>query len=276
MQIASRISAMASSGAPAEPYWGLYFEAEQANCVVNMNKAGATNTVLLECSTDGGNTWSDFDGNSSTGTTPVTLANVGDRVYFRTKGTAVSNPYSTGEYQYRYFTLSKKAGAHGNIMSLAKGDEPTTTIPNSHYFYALFDSCANLTSAPELPATALTSHCYNSLFCDCSGLTTAPELPATTMVSGCYSYMFYGCTSLTTAPALPATTLVYLCYYYMFYGCSSLNSIEVHFTYWNAGLATTDSWVSGVPNSGTFYCPSGLGIVYGPSRCPSGWTVVNI
>ena len=222
MVIASRISSWSGGGDSA--YWGLYFEAEEAGCVVNMNKYAATNTVSLEGSTDGGATWSDFDGNSNTGTTPVTLANIGDRVYFRTKGSTVGNPFSTGDMKYRYFTLSKKAGAHGNIMSLARGDIKTTVIPSAYYFYALFDSCANLTSAPKLPATTLTNYCYDSMFYDCSGLEAAPELPATALAMGCYYYMFYGCTSLASATELKASSVSQYGYAYMFYGCTSLTT----------------------------------------------------
>ena len=279
MQVASRISAMASSGAPAEPYWGLYFEAEQAGCVVNMNKYAATNTVNLECSRDGA-TWTDFDANHNTGTTPVTLANVGDRVYFRTKGSTVGNPFATGDYQYRYFTLSKKAGAHGNIMSLAKGDEATTRIPAANYFYALFDSCSNLTSAPDLPAISLKDNCYGSLFYDCSGLVSGPPiLPSTTPFPGCYAYMFYGCSRLTAAPEIKGTEYAQYCYYKMFEGCSALSSITVAFTQFSSSNNQFTDWVKGVAASGTFTCPTALGtnstIARGTSKCPTGWTVVN-
>lgn len=254
MSIAARNAILAGGGTPPfEPYWGLYFEAEQAGCIVNMNNYATTNTVSLECSLDAGATWTDFDGNSATGTTPVTLAAVGDRVYFRTKGTATGNPLSSGSMQYRYFTLSKKAGAHGNIMSLAKGNEPTYTIPAVNFFYALFDSCVNLTTAPDLPATALKSDCYNS--------------------------MFYGCTSLTTGPDLMAHNVAQMAYAYMFYGCSSLNSIKTDATDWVTVIDLHKEWVQGVASRGTFTCPAALGnnstIRRGTSYCPNNWNVVN-
>lgn len=280
MLIASRISAMADSGSPTPPtpaYWGLYFEAEEAGCVVNVNKYDATNYTAIECSPDGA-TWTDFDCDSATGTTPVTLANIGDRVYFRHKGSTVGNPFASASMKYRYFTLSKKAKAGGNIMSLVKGDEQTTTIPNELFFYALFDSCANLTTPPELPATTLTANCYNSMFWGCTALTKAPELPATTLAWACYGGMFYGCTALTEAPDLPATTLAGRCYQQLFTNCTSLASIKVPFTSWPA-TTYTDNWVYNVASTGTFVCPTALGtdatIARGVHRCPSGWTVVN-
>ena len=65
-----------------EKVWGksepLCFTAEEANSTVAMKKNGSAPTVSLEYSTNG-NTWSPF----VVGTTTVTLANVGDKVYMR-------------------------------------------------------------------------------------------------------------------------------------------------------------------------------------------------
>ena len=111
-----------------------------------------------------------------------------------------------------------------NCTSLTTAPElPATTLVNECY-YNMFYGCTSLTTAPELPATTLASDCYYSMFVGCTSLTTAPELPATTLASGCYQNMFYGCTSLTTAPELPATTLASYCYQNMFFGCTSLTT----------------------------------------------------
>lgn len=89
----------------------------------------------------------------------------------------------------------------------------------------MFDGCANLTTAPELPATTLADSCYAGMFYGCTSLTTAPELPATILTSWCYKGMFYGCTRLTTVPTtLPATTLKDYCYSDMFYDCTRLTT----------------------------------------------------
>ena len=98
---------------------------------------------------------------------------------------------------------------------------PATTLADFCY-HSMFDGCTSLTAAPELPATTLAGNCYNSMFLGCTSLTAAPKLPATKLAGDCYLYMFYGCTSLTSAPKLSATKLDDHCYYGMFYGCTSL------------------------------------------------------
>ena len=149
---------------------------------------------------------------------------------------------------------------------------PATTLAN-HCYRSMFQDCTGLTSAPELPATTLASHCYRSMFQGCTGLTSAPELPATTLVLSCYQGMFSGCTGLTSAPELPATTLVGQCYFQMFFNCKKLSIIKVHFTNWGT---QTNSWVSSVSSTGTFYKPRALPEEYGENNIPTGWTVVNI
>ena len=111
-----------------------------------------------------------------------------------------------------------------NCASLATAPElPATTLTHACYS-SMFVNCTSLTAAPELPATELADYCYDSMFQNCISLTTAPALPATTSSMGCYRYMFYGCTALTTAPALPATTLDEDCYQAMFQNCTSLTT----------------------------------------------------
>lgn len=109
--------------------------------------------------------------------------------------------------------------ANANLTSAP--ELPATTLAMFCYL-DMFAGCKNLTTAPTLPATTLAMSCYSAMFSGCTSLTTAPELPSTTLASGCYASMFYGCTSLTTAPELPATTLPDFCYWRMFIGCTSL------------------------------------------------------
>ena len=168
--------------------------------------------------------------------------------------------YGDREYYlyYNKFQGTAKFEVYGNIMSLVHGDDfvNNSTLSSEEldtfygvfgYFFQdnlniisaknllltpkvltencyqnMFSGCANLTTAPELPATTLANNCYSDMFSGCTSLTTAPELPATTLADYCYSDMFYGCTSLTTAPALPATTLTNCCYSNMFYGTNLL------------------------------------------------------
>ena len=187
----------------------LCFTAEKAGSTVAMAVNGTpTKGQAFEYSTDGTN-WSVF----TPGTTTITLANTGDKVYFRGDNTTVSESL----YIYYKFVMSGKIAASGNIMSLLDKTCQSTTISNNYCYYRMFYNCTSLTTAPALPATTLADYCYN--------------------------YMFRGCTSLTTAPALPATTLASYCYDSMFYGCKSLQ------VYSSSGIGHTEAWR--IPTSGS-------------------------
>lgn len=173
--------------APTElPY--LCFTAEKAGSTVAMavNKT-PTKGQAFEYSTDG-SSWSVF----TPGTTTITLANVGNKVYFRGDNITVSESFSI----YYKFVMSGKIAASGNIMSLLDKTCQSTTISNKYCYYYMFYGCTSLTTAPALPATTLTEYCYANMFYGCTSLTTAPTLPATTLANNCYATMFWGCTSL--------------------------------------------------------------------------------
>ena len=202
-------------GNEAQPDY-LCFTAEQVGSTVAMAVNGTpTKGQAFEYSTDGNN-WSVF----TPGTTTITLANAGDKVYFRGDNTTVSESSSI----YHKFIMSGKIAASGNIMSLLDKTCKSTTISNNYCYNNMFRDCTSLTTAPSLPATTLTIGCYYSMFRGCTSLMTAPSLPATILAENCYFCMFYNCTGLTTAPALPATTLATYCYSAMFYGCKSLTT----------------------------------------------------
>lgn len=151
---------------------------------------------------------------------------------------------------------------------------PATTLADTCYT-GMFYGCTSLTTAPELPATTLAYACYSGMFSACRNMTTAPALPATTLANSCYESMFYYCTSLTTAPELPATTLASNCYNGMFRGCSNLNYIKCLATDISASNCT-DTWVEGVPYSGTFVKSESMeGWTRGGSGIPSGWTIAD-
>ncbi len=202
--------------APAVVIPDLCFTAKQAGSTVAMAVKGTpTKGQAFEYSTDGTN-WSVF----IPGTTTITLANVGNKVYFRGDNKTVSESTSV----YYKFVMSGKIAASGNIMSLLDKTCQSTRISKDYCYCYMFDNCTSLTTAPELPATTLVSGCYYYMFNGCTSLTMAPALPATTLAVYCYAYMFSGCKSLTTTPSLPATTLVGSCYQYMFRGCTSLTA----------------------------------------------------
>ena len=125
------------------------------------------------------------------------------------------------------FTNNVPVSCTGDIRTLLDYKNYTTVSTTNARFTSLFNNCAQLTSAPKLPATDLHEECYLGMFAGCTSLTTAPELPATNLRSKCYQAMFQGCTSLTTAPKLKATTLQSQCYLRMFYGCTILNSVTM-------------------------------------------------
>ena len=249
MAIASRISVWADGESPTpSEYWGMYFEAGEAGVVVSLTKARNPPSVTLETSSDGA-TWTAFDPESDA----VTLANVGDKVYFRA-GTGGNTHFASSFWDHWSFSLSGAADCGGNIMSLIDGeDEDNLVIPAEYCFADLFNGCSNLTSLPDLPATTLTRYCYSGTFSRLKGSTPL------------------------TAPALPATATLDYAYYYMFYDSSAITEIAVPFTSWPQGMS---EWVAAVAATGTFKCPAALGtdstISRGNSYCPNGWTVVNI
>ena len=272
----------------------LTFEAKAAGAEVTFTPATSL-SLSIEYSLDGV-AWTTY-------TTPITLANVGDKVYFR--GNNATYATELGESN---FSFTDKCYVYGNIMSLvdASNYATNTTLTGTYTFSGLFFNNANLYSHPTktliLPATTLTDYCYYNMFGGCTELTIAPELPATTVQAYCYAAMFSGCTNLTTvptelpaktlaeycykemfencknmtvAPDLPANTLSVGCYYEMFNGCERLN----HVTCYATNISATDcikDWLTGVASSGHFSRPSSMtGWVIGVN-VPSGWTIGNV
>ena len=171
----------------------------------------------IQYSLDDGATWDSLSAGDK-----VVLKKRGDKALLR--GT---NPdgFSYQRYDYSNFVMSGSIAASGSVMSLIDNVGESTEIPANSFccFFRLFDDCASLTQAPELPATKLGDECYREMFVGCTSLTQAPDLPATQLGYECYESMFAGCTSLKVAPdTLPATSLLYACYCSMFEGCSSL------------------------------------------------------
>lgn len=171
----------------------------------------------------------------------------------------------------------------GNIMSLLqKNNFATLTDLSPSAFHGLFESNKNLVDASNLllPSTTLVNCCYTSMFSYCTSLTTAPKLPATTLAKGCYMNMFNVCSSLTTAPELPASTLMEDCYACMFNSCSKLNHIKVGFgvagkSDWPTAEDCTESWLTGVADSGVFEWRGndGVGLTRSNDTIPEGWTI---
>ena len=247
----------------------------------------------LEYSYDGirWTSW-DYSSLSFTGDSPLFLRGS------NTKGLSSSED---GDY-CRFRMTGDGVNVSGNIMHLLDYRSDLTRIPSDLCFFKLFYYCAQLKTAPRLPATTLSTGCYNRLFYGCVSLETAPELPATSLAVQCYFAMFYQCTSLAAAPALPAVSLQNQCYANMFsgcsslaaapvlparslssgcynrmfYGCSQLNRIEARFTT-TPGETYTKDWVNGVAGTGTFVRNvDAIWNVNGPNGIPEGWYIVSV
>lgn len=87
-----------------------------------------------------------------------------------------------------------------------------------------------------------------------------------------YMNMFNGCTSLVSPPTIYAPALTESCCDYMFYGCSSLQYIRLIVRDTSA-YGALDSWVDGVPSTGTFVKHPDATLPIGTDGIPNGWTV---
>lgn len=118
--------------APHTADW-LCFTAEEANSTVAMAANGSAPTVSLECSTDG-NTWSPF----VVGTTTVTLANIGDKVYVRATS-AGNTGMGTSGTNYNQFVIAGKIAASGNVDTLL--DQNGNATLTNYCYTSLFRIC---------------------------------------------------------------------------------------------------------------------------------------
>ncbi len=164
-------------------------------------------------------TWTVWDGTQAL----VANANEGEyALYLR----GIGNTVITGQTNHSQWVLTgtdiKCIGNIENLLDYATVKSGKHPNMSNYCYYCMFESCTNLTKAPDLPAETLTEYCYYYMFSNCTSLTQAPALPAITLASHCYYGMFEHCTSLTQAPALPADMLASHCYQGMFRYCGSL------------------------------------------------------
>lgn len=203
-----------------------YYEITRSNVnldffTVQAKEAGTTVTFNysddVEFRTSASGSWSAY-------TDPVSLANAGDIVQFRAKGTA----YNTDGTPV--FTANKTCFVYGDIMSLMcdSGFNRGTTVGANAFKYAFKD--ATWIDIPagrplKLSATTLGANCYNMMFQGCTSLTRTPEFQTTITgnvpTSGCEE-MFKDCTALVSAGNLPNATVEASGYKGMFSGCTAL------------------------------------------------------
>ena len=196
---------------PSADYKGLAF-ISSGESTVRLAQVGTPYEISLEYSTDESH-WKPY----TIGET-ITLAD-STFLLFRS-GEHKNRKFSKDDENYYHFEISGPISAQGNIMSLLDRDFSTPLSTNA--FFALFEGCTSLLSAPELPATTMEQGCYFRMFAECTGLKSAPELPAKELAYNCYGWMFKGCSALTYVPDLPATEMVSYCYNNMFANCTSL------------------------------------------------------
>ena len=198
---------------PSADYKGLAF-ISSGESTVRLAQVGAPYEISLEYSTDETH-WKQY----AIGET-ITLAD-STFLLFRS-GEHKNRKFSKNDENYYHFEISGPISAQGNIMSLLNRDfsTPLTT----YAFFALFEGCTSLLSAPELPATTMEKGCYYRMFSGCTALKSAPELPAEALAMNCYQHMFRGCSTLTSAPELQATIMEQGCYFGMFSECTELTS----------------------------------------------------
>lgn len=144
-------------------------------------------------------------------------------------GTAIADKdqYKIAKYAYFSFKNNVEVACSGDIRTLVKKEEYASADSKEVRYYSLFNSCTQLTSAPELPATELASECYGFMFHYCLALTKAPKLPATELAVNCYTHMFAYCPSLEEAPILKAQKLEMNCYERMFDYCQNLHAVTM-------------------------------------------------
>ncbi len=132
---------------PSADYKGLAF-ISSGESTVRLAQVGTPYEISLEYSTDESH-WKPY----TIGET-ISLAN-STFLLFR-DGEHKNRKFSKDDENYYHFEISGPISAQGNIMSLLNRNFST---PLSKYaFFALFEGCTSLLSAPELPARGWISY----------------------------------------------------------------------------------------------------------------------
>lgn len=161
-------------------------------------------TLTIYMSLDGKN-WELLGTTSTTAITATVPAN--GKLYLRCSATRWG--YERERYEDSYYECNRincigNFNVGGNIMSLLYGSNftgnETEFNSNNYYIFTTLFKGSKVVSAAELflPATTLVYGCYYAMFQNCTSLTTAPTLPDATVTKAglCYAFMFYGCSSL--------------------------------------------------------------------------------
>lgn len=219
----------------------LCFTANTSSSTVSLNKMRNPAPVEIEYSYDN-DVWYDY-----TFSSPLILANAGDKVYMRNKSETVT-AFSDKNLSYYYFSMTGSISASWSVNYLLCKNGTNTLIYDG-CFLDLFGGCTSLTTPPSLPATTLTDSCYYAMFLSCTWLLTPPKLPATTLTDSCYFSMFSGCTSLSALPELSATALTNNCYLGMFNNCTSIKLSETQTWEYQTPYRIPSTWTWTISSS---------------------------
>lgn len=189
---------------------------------IKLSKKGTPSAVNLEYSLDL-STWNPYTWESDVALV-ITLANIGDKVYFRA-GEEGNSSFSQSLSAYYYFESTGKFNASGDVTTIINQDGVLDLSATSYnYCFAKLFSNSKIVETPVIKAVKLGNYTCNMMFSNCAELKKVPSsLPATTIGEYCYSQMFNGCKSLEDA------TMDILCTVIpnnglssMFLSCSSL------------------------------------------------------
>lgn len=165
----------------------LCFTAVESNSTFALVRNWSAPIVYLETSYDK-QTRSDY-----TVGTIIILANVGDKVYMRSKSETPTG-FSSSQADCYTFSMTWKIWASWDVCSLlCKNGADTIT---NYAFINLFNGCTALTSAPSISATYFYPLCCAGMFFWCSSLATLPKIHATTLDNWCCNVMFGSCSSI--------------------------------------------------------------------------------
>ena len=226
---------------------------------------------------------------------PYTIGTViplaaGKKVQFWNSATTLSRSNNLVQ-----FVMDGKISGSGNMQSMLNYSD---ICPN-YCFWALFSFCSALIRPPDLTAKVINDACYGDMFrgtkivhspkvfaqnsdfnsClstfrDCLDLVDIPNFRFSVFAGRFLRGAFQGCISLRSVK-LAASIVEDRGLELAFDGCSALSNIEVDFTTWGTFGTEFLNWVRGVSTTGTFVKPAALPEEYGPSRIPTGWTVIN-
>lgn len=97
-----------------------------------------------------------------------------------------------GEVGVGKFEINKKCKLSGNCYSILRSSSKL-----DYAFVSLFEGNPIVNIEKDfLSKTNLGVGCYNSMFENCANLVNAPDLPALNLTEGCYFYMFANCSNL--------------------------------------------------------------------------------